>query len=101
MTNENKIISIMMSNQEFISSLGVKNLALFGSVARGDQRNDSDVDILVEFAKGEKKYDNFINLCYFLEDAIGNEVELVTKESLSPSMLSTIEKDLHYVKIAS
>ena len=99
MTSENEIISIMTANQSFIS--WVKSLALFGSVARGEQTEDSDVDILVEFLEGGKKYDNFINLCYFLEDEIKTRVELVTKESLSPSMLSTIEKDLHYVKIAS
>jgi predicted nucleotidyltransferase len=90
----------MTSAQASISSLGVKKLAIFGSVARGEQKEGSDVDILVEFSKGKKKYDNFINLCYLLEDTIGSRVELVTKESLSPSMLSTIEKDLRYVEIA-
>ena len=101
MKTENQIKSIMLSNQRFIASLGVTKIAIFGSVSRNEQTENSDVDIFVEFNKEKKNYDNFITLCYFLEDEIGNEVELVTKESLSPSMLSAIEKELHYVEIAS
>lgn len=98
---EEKIVSIIVSNQRYIISLGVKRLALFGSVVRGEETETSDVDILVEFIPGKKKYDNFINLCYFLEDKIGREVELVTKEALSPFIWPEIRKELHYVKIAS
>lgn len=101
MKTEKEIISLMLLNQRFIVSLGVAKIAIFGSVSRNEQNADSDVDIFVEFYDNKKNYDNFINLCYFLEDEIGSDVELVTKESLSPSMLSAIEKELHYVELAS
>src|SRR5438067_5321818 len=67
-----------------IRRLGVRRLALFGSVARGDARPDSDVDLLVEFAPGQKNFDRFLALSDLLERVVGHPVELVTIEALSP-----------------
>lgn len=67
-----------------IRALGVKRLALFGSVLHGHSRPDSDIDLLVQFSPGAKTYDRFIRLCELLEDRLGQRVELVTTESLSP-----------------
>ncbi len=63
---------------------GVKRLALFGSFARGDHDSDSDIDLLVEFASGQKTFDNFIAVCELLEAVLQRRVELLTIESLSP-----------------
>src|SRR3989304_1927544 len=65
-------------------SLGVRRLALFGSVLRNEARSDSDVDLLVEFAPGQKSFDRFLALCDLLETLLGHPVELVTTEALSP-----------------
>ena len=67
-----------------IRSLGVRRLALFGSVARGEARTDSDVDLLVEFAPGEKSFDRFMAISDLLERLLAHRVELVTIEALSP-----------------
>jgi len=67
-----------------ILRLGVQRLALFGSVARGEARSDSDVDFLVEFAPGKKTFDNFIAVSQLLEEILDHPVELVTPEALSP-----------------
>jgi predicted nucleotidyltransferase len=67
-----------------IFRLGVRRLALFGSVGRNAARADSDVDFLVEFAPEQKTFDNFIALSDLLEDILGHPVELVTPEALSP-----------------
>jgi uncharacterized protein len=67
-----------------IRSFGVRRLALFGSVLRNEARADSDVDLLVEFAPGEKTFDHFMGLALFLEDLLKRRVELLTPESLSP-----------------
>jgi uncharacterized protein len=66
-----------------IRALGVERLALFGSIVRGQARPDSDADVLVRFATGEKSYDRFLELAYLLEEALGRPIELVTTESLS------------------
>ncbi|MBW3654749.1 MAG: nucleotidyltransferase family protein [Gemmatimonadetes bacterium] len=67
-----------------IRALGVWRLALFGSVQRGEARPDSDVDLLVEFAPGEKTAHRFFALYDLLEEVIDHRVELVTTEALSP-----------------
>lgn len=67
-----------------ILRLGVQRLALFGSVQRNEARCDSDVDVLVEFAAGQKTFDHLLALGELLEGVLGHRVELVTIESLSP-----------------
>ncbi len=67
-----------------ILRLGVKRLALFGSMQRNEPRGESDVDVLVEFAPGQKTFDHLLALAELLEEKLGHRVELVTAESLSP-----------------
>ena len=67
-----------------ITSLGVRRLALFGSVVRNEARPDSDVDVLVEFDPARKTFDNFLALSELLERLLDHRVELVTTEALSP-----------------
>ena len=67
-----------------ILELGVRRLALFGSVLRNEARADSDVDILVEFEPGLKLFDRFLALADLLEEILERRVELLTPESLSP-----------------
>jgi predicted nucleotidyltransferase len=67
-----------------IRALGVKRLALFGSVLRNEARPDSDVDLLVEFERGQKNFDRFLALADLLELLLERRVELVTTEALSP-----------------
>jgi hypothetical protein len=64
--------------------LGITRLALFGSFARGAQRPDSDVDLLIAFDPESKSIDRFNAAYDLLEDALGRKIELVTIESLSP-----------------
>ncbi|MGZ8381055.1 MAG: nucleotidyltransferase family protein [Nitrospira sp.] len=67
-----------------IRRLGVRRLALFGSVLRNEARPDSDVDVLVEFTPTAKTFDHFMALADLLEDTLERRVEVVTTESLSP-----------------
>ena len=75
--------SLLTARAEILA-LGVRRLALFGSVQRDAARADSDVDVLVEFLPGKKSYDHFLALGDLLERVLGRPVELVTAESLSP-----------------
>jgi predicted nucleotidyltransferase len=71
---------------------GVKSLAVFGSMARGDDRDGSDVDILVTF-EGKATFDNFMGLKLDLEELVGRPVDLLTPKSLGPEMQAQIEKE--------
>jgi uncharacterized protein len=73
-----------------IRALGVSRLAVFGSVARGEDCPDSDVDILVQFLPGSKTFERFLALADLLEEKLGRRIELVTTEALSPFIGSHI-----------
>lgn len=83
LTREQAVERLVTAEPE-IRALGVRRLALFGSVTRGEARPDSDVDVLVEFFPGTKTYDHFLALSDLLEERLGRRVELVTVEALSP-----------------
>lgn len=64
---------------ELKRNFGVGRIALFGSTARDEGREDSDVDLLVHFEVGTT-FDSFMGLKLFLEDHLGRRVALVTPE---------------------
>lgn len=78
------VIHRLQAAETDIRRLGVRRLALFGSVARDEAREGSDVDLLIEFDPGKKTYDRFLALCDLLESLVGHRVEVVTVEGLSP-----------------
>jgi predicted nucleotidyltransferase len=71
---------------------GVKSLAVFGSMARGDDHEGSDVDILVTF-EGKATFRRFMGLKLDLEDLLGRRVDLLTPKCLSPRMQVEMEKE--------
>lgn len=99
--SEIMIVSLIQESEEQIRSFGVKRLGLFGSFARGQQSDGSDVDLLVEFETGRKTFDSFIQLAFLLEDLLGRRVELITPESLSPHIGPHILKEVKYVAFRS
>jgi hypothetical protein len=93
--------SAIKGNQNKIQAFGVKKLGLFGSFVREEQRQDSDMDLLVEFEQDKKTFKNFMQLSFLLEDVLNRQIELVTAESLSPYIRPYIVKEVEYVTFAS
>ena len=93
------LIERLQYHRDDLHRLGVRRLGLFGFFCRDAHRPESDVDLLVEFAPGEKSFDHFMALSFFLEDALGRSVELVTRESLSPYLGPHILHEVEYVEI--
>ena len=91
-----ELLELLASHQAELVRLGVRSLALFGSVARDEGGPDSDVDLLVEFEEGQT-FDRYASLASFLEDLLGLRVDLVTRAAVRPFLLSAIEKDTCYV----
>ena len=71
---------------------GVKLPQVFGSVARGDNQDDSDVDIFTEF-EGRPTFDNDMGLNCDLEELLGTRVDLLTPRSLTPALREVIERE--------
>ncbi len=74
----------------------LESLAVFGSMARGDDREGSDVDVLVTF-EGKADFDRFMGLKLDLEDMLLRSVDLATLNMLRPEMRARVEKDLLHV----
>lgn len=75
-----------------LKEAGVTRSSIFGSVARGDNRPDSDVDILVEVPRGTGLF-GFIRLQRKLEHALNRKVDLVTYKSIHPLMRDSILRE--------
>ena len=74
---------------------GVRTLCLFGSVARNEQKEASDVDICVEM---EPRFYRFIELSQFLENLLGCHVDVVRKHrNMNALLREEIERDSVYV----
>jgi hypothetical protein len=91
--SRDEIVKLISSHRERLTELKVKRLSLFGSVARGEDRPDSDVDMLVEF-DGAATFHGYFDLLFFLEEITGRNVDLVTVNALKPRLKPYIEKDL-------
>jgi len=74
----------------------VKKIGIFGSFARGEAKEDSDIDVLVEFEPGYKTFDNFMDLKFYLEDLFYRKVDLVTVEALRPQLKENILREVSY-----
>ncbi len=95
------IVQHIMEERERLAFFGVRSLGLFGSFVRGDQTSLSDVDILVEFMPEKHTFDNFMEVAFFLEELLGQKVELVTPEALSPHIGPHILREVERVPIAA
>jgi len=81
---------------EVQTEYSVKTLGLFGSVARGEQTDQSDIDLLVEFSR-PVGFVTFMRLEEFLSDRLGKRVDLVTADSLKQVIRQDILSEVVYV----
>jgi predicted nucleotidyltransferase len=90
------VLNILRQNQAEIRSFGVKSLALFGSVARGEARLDSDVDLLVEFDRPVGLF-GLVALQLRLEQILGCPVDIGTPDSLKASIRARVMEECVHV----
>jgi uncharacterized protein len=84
-TEKEKIVEICERND-------IEFCAVFGSFARGEADQESDIDLLVRFSK--PKGFNWVDAALEIEDALGRKVDLVTENSLSPYIRENVLKNL-------
>jgi predicted nucleotidyltransferase len=85
----NKLIEICRQN-------GVVQVALFGSVARGEADQQSDIDLVVEFSERISLL-RFAALERRLSEALGRRVDLLTEAAISPYLREKIKSDLRVI----
>lgn len=82
---------------ELKEKFGVIRIGLFGSFARGEQNEDSDIDLAIEVEKDKKSLKNFFGLKRELEAQLGKKIDLGIESSLKPLAKEQIQKDIIYV----
>jgi predicted nucleotidyltransferase len=91
-----EILRVLREHRSDLERLGVKSLALFGSAVRGEAREDSDVDLLVEFQRPIGLFE-FVDVKQYLEGVLGCGVDLGTPDSLKPRLRETVLAEAVYV----
>ncbi|MEA1999466.1 MAG: nucleotidyltransferase family protein [Euryarchaeota archaeon] len=86
------IETIKKHKAEIKKRYGVRKIGVFGSYAREEQKETSDIDLLVEFET--PTFDNFMDLLFFLEELFGKDVDLITTKGMSPYIRPNIEKEV-------
>lgn len=99
-TTKAQVMHLIEQHRQELQQLGVHRCGLFGSFVRNAMTEQSDVDILVEFEPQQKNFNNFMDLCFFLEDLFGRSVDVVTPESLSPFFGHRILDEVEYVSFS-
>ena len=90
--NLEQVLAVLRQHRDELRQLGVLKLGVFGSVARGEQRTDSDLDFLVELDR--KTFDRYMDLKLFLEDLFQTEVDLVPSDRLKPELKERVLAEL-------
>ena len=95
MTKEDILNYLKEHKEEFAKRYGVKDIALFGSYARDDAKEDSDIDI---FVKMEPDLFKLIGLKQEIEENLQKNVDIIREHNnLKPFFLKIIKKDMIYV----
>jgi uncharacterized protein len=98
MTSKEFILNTIASKKDEISLFGIKAIGLFGSYARDEQSENSDIDILIDFEPDKESFDNYMAVYDIIEKMFRNQrVEVVTKNGLSPYIGPKILNEVKYV----
>lgn len=96
MYSTQQIVTILKAQKNMlVKKYPISELALFGSYARGDNNEQSDIDILVDF-NGRIGIE-FITLAHELEDIFQTKVDHVSRKGIKPNYLPSVEKNLIHV----
>jgi uncharacterized protein len=92
--SRDQILQILQDNANLIRSFGVRRLGLFGSCARGDSVDSSDLDFVVDFES--KSFDAYMDLKAFLEKLFACRVDLVLADAIKPRLSDAIRQEAVY-----
>jgi predicted nucleotidyltransferase len=89
------INKLKLAKPVLLKDYPIRHLALFGSVSRLEDNENSDVDIMVEFDRPVGM--EFIHLCYELEKILNRKVDLVSRNGIKEKYFNELKEDLIYV----
>ena len=96
--DRNDIIILLKAHKdELAQRFGVVSIGLFGSYARGEAREDSDIDIAIELPPDKKSLSNFLGLRRYLEEQFGRTVDLGIESTLKPLARDLVAREIIHV----
>lgn len=91
------IIAKLRAAEPALRARGTRRAAVFGSIARGDDRPDSDIDILVEFEPGaEGSIYEYMNLKEYIAGLFDGPVDVIDRDALKPHLRAPAARDTVY-----
>ena len=81
---------------QILKNQGARKIAIFGSYVRGEEKPESDIDIIVEFSERKSLLD-LVGIEQELSDAVGMRVDLLTEKSISPYLIDRIKKEMEVI----
>ena len=88
-------LTLSKNKQKLFAEYPIKSMAIFGSYARKEQKDESDLDLMVEF--NGKIGIRFIDLAEEIENLTGLKVDLVSRKGIKDKYYQSIQSDLIYV----
>jgi hypothetical protein len=88
------VLGELEKHAEVLRGFGVKRIGLFGSVARGESRKDSDLDFLVELSR--LTFEDYTALLLYLDDLFGKPVDAVLVQDLRPEWREGVLSEVVY-----
>lgn len=95
MTREEILDFLKQHKQEMHDRFGVTKIGLFGSYARGEAREDSDIDVAIELSKYSA--DGYFGVLHLLEDSFNKRIDLGIESNFKPILKPYIMDEIIYV----
>ena len=86
----------MQQHADELKAYGVRKVGIFGSFAKASQGRKSDIDVLLEFDRGNKTFDNYMGLKFYLERLFHRKVDLVIKDALKTRIKDRVLSEVKY-----
>jgi predicted nucleotidyltransferase len=81
---------------QVLKNQGARKIAVFGSYIRGEEKPESDIDIIVEFSE-RKSLLQLVRIERELSEVLGIKVDLLTEKSISPYLIDAIRKEMEVI----
>jgi predicted nucleotidyltransferase len=91
------VLTLLRQHETILEErFGVKRIGIFGSFVRGEERPDSDVDVLVVFQKDKETFDHYMDCKFYLEDLFDRNVDLVIEDTVKHRYKEPILSEVIY-----
>ena len=88
-----RVVQLLQAHRAEMDRFGVRSISIFGSVARDEAGDGSDVDVMVDFGP-EPTFRGYMDLKFYLEDLFGTKVDVVTPGALLPGLEDAVSSEM-------